>query len=185
MRIHLDGVTIQCLPGSLAAQASIDGLVVFVDTWLRPYGMQAEEVHNTGGQRLRSDCAEAGPLTLGKVATIGGYGLLADKLLNCIVASHDRPHPNCLLVYQCTLDALRQADELGLHSVAISPFGDFSEEAEGSLDLAILSAVGAMAGQARHLHLIRMCVPEDQPYDAVSMWIIREASRLRQEKGAA
>ncbi|MGF7007034.1 macro domain-containing protein [Aminobacter sp. BE322] len=184
MRIHLDGLTIQCLSGSLAEQANIDGLIVFVDTWLQPYGTEAERIHEAGGQRLRGACAEAGPMTLGKLAVTAGFGVPADRLINCVVASLDSPHPGDELIRRCTLEGFRKADGLGLRSVALSPLGSLSND-EASGCPAILQAVAEMPGQAHHLDLVRIIVPDDQSRDDVSMMIVREASRRRQEEGVA
>lgn len=185
MRIHLDGLTIQCLPGSLAEQANIDGLIVFVDTWLKPHGPQSARVHESGGQRLRGACAEAGPLTLGKVAVTRGCGVSADWLLHCVIASPDIPHPRVELVRNSVSEALRQADDLNLRSVALSPLGETAGDEEAGPWGAILPPVAALPGSSQHLNLVRIIVPPDQPYDDLSMMIVREAARLRQEKGAA
>lgn len=183
MRIHLDGLTIQCLPGSLAHQANIDALILFVDTWLRPYGAQAEIAHDAGGHQMKGVCAEAAPMSLGRVAVTRGFGVPADNVLNCVVASADRPHPDHKLIYRCTVDALRNADEMGYHSVAVSPIGEFQDD-DASTGSAVLDAVSAMAGTTRHLNAVRIIVSEEHPFDLVSMKMVRAASRLRPETGA-
>lgn len=184
MRIHLEGLTIQCIPGSLVEQSSIDGLIVFANTWLKPHGASAEQVHEAGGQRVIGACAESGPATLGNVVVTEAFGVPADKLFHCVVVSADNLNPSSDLVRNCILEAARQADELGLRSLALSPLGSFSGD-DNAAGHGILQAVATLPGRSRHLNLVRVIVPPERAHEDVSMMIVREASRLRNEKGAA
>lgn len=79
---------------------------------------------------------------------------------------------------------MRQADELELRSLALSPLGSFSSD-DNAAGQGILQAVAALPGRSRHLNFFRVIVPAERSHDAVCMMIVREASRLRSEQGTS
>jgi hypothetical protein len=179
MRINISGISIQCLPGRLSNQPSIDALIVFATTWLKPFGEQAEEIHAIGGNRLRGACAHAAPLTLGRIARTKSFGLPNRDLIHCVVASADRPTPTKQLVAKCLRDAFHLAEEVGHRSIAISPVCKASANGGYGDPVTILSALDELSGGNNRLDLVRIIVADDLSYESYSQDVIREVSRLQ------
>jgi O-acetyl-ADP-ribose deacetylase (regulator of RNase III) len=178
MHTNFNGMTIHCLPGALTNQPGIDALIVFADTWLRPIGEQAERIHAIGGSVLRGACADAAPLTLGKIAKTNSCGLPNRALFHCVVASLDRPEPTDELIGHCYRQALHRANEAGHRSVAFapSPVQQGGDEDRGKFS-AILSALDDLPTEQRHIDLVRIIVTDGLSYKSYARDVAREVSR--------
>lgn len=86
MRIHLDVLAIQCPPDTFAHQANIDGLILFVDTWLMPFEAEAKIAHDADADQTEGMFPEAAPMSLGRVAVTRGFLMPAHNFLNSAVS---------------------------------------------------------------------------------------------------
>lgn len=183
MRINLEKITLQCLGGRLSEQTQMDALLLFADTWLQPFGVDALDTHAVAGNRLRGACAHAGPLGSGSVAVTEPGSLNASAVYHAVVSSYDHPVPDHTVIEDVARQTGRIMRANRHRSLAFSPM-----RCDGLSPLEtltpIVSGLCAVSNVDSDHLMIRIVVPEELSLDDFTTALLRSASLARAPLGA-
>lgn len=111
-------VTIECAMGDITAQADVDAVVNAANAELRPGGGVAGAIHRAAGPGLEEEARALAPIRTGQAVTTSAHGLPNRYVIHCLgpVYGHDEPADE--LLASCYREALREAEERDVASVA-------------------------------------------------------------------
>lgn len=178
MRINLEKITLQCLAGRLAAQTQMDALLLFADTWLQPFGIDAQETHALAGNRLRGACAHAGPMGSGCVAVTEPGSLNASAVYHAVVSSYDHPVPDHTVIEYVARQTARIMRINRHRSLALAPM-----RCDGLSPLETLTPIvrglSAASDQGDDHLQVRIVISEDVSLDECTTALLRAVSHAR------
>lgn len=149
----VEGVTIECVVGDIAAQAGFDAVVNAANAQLRTGGGVAGAIHRAAGPGLAEEARPLAPIEPGQAVVTSAHGLPNEYVIHCLGPVHGRDEPSDELLRSCYEEALHRAEERGMESVA---FPAISTGAFGyPLGEAAAIAVGAVVDRASSLSSVR------------------------------
>lgn len=111
-------VSIECVLGDITQQAGIDAVVNAANALLLPGGGVAGAIHRVAGPELERECRPLAPISPGQAVITGGYGLPNAYVIHCLGPVYGEDEPADQLLAECYHNALRLAEDQGLHSIA-------------------------------------------------------------------
>jgi O-acetyl-ADP-ribose deacetylase (regulator of RNase III) len=118
MRATINGLTLECVQGDIAAQEGFDAVVNAANAQLRPGGGVAGAIHRAAGPGLEEEARPLAPIRPGEAVITGGHGLPNRHVIHCLGPVYGVDRPSEALLASCYRNALRLAEEHGLESVA-------------------------------------------------------------------
>lgn len=113
-----DGVTIECVEGDITSQPDMDAITNAANAELLPGGGVAGAIHRVAGPGLAAECRPLAPIRPGQAVITGGHRLPNPWVIHCLGPVYGVDRPEAELLRNCYRNALRLAEEKGLHSVA-------------------------------------------------------------------
>jgi len=117
-RRTIQGVTIECVRGDIAAQPRMDAVVNAANAELRTGGGVAGAIHEAAGPGLEDECRPLAPIRPGQAVITGAHHLPNRHVIHCLGPVYGRDEPADELLASCYRQALRLAERHGLRSVA-------------------------------------------------------------------
>jgi len=146
IRIEVDGVTLECVQGDIAAQADVDAVVNAANAELRIGGGVAGALHRAAGPGLEEECRPLAPIQPGEAAITSGHDLPNSHVIHCLGPVYGRDEPADDLLEACYRGALELADTEGLESVAFPALstGAFGFPVEPATRIAVETVLDAL-----------------------------------------
>lgn len=160
-------VTVELVTGDIAGQAGFDAVVNAANAMLATGGGVAGALHRAAGPGLSAECRPLAPIRPGEAVITTGHGLPNPFVIHCLGPVHGRDEPADELLAACYREALRLAEERGLHSVAFPAIstGAFGFPADRAAAIA-LATVAQLAPALAHVRRIRFVL-----FDAAALHI--------------
>jgi O-acetyl-ADP-ribose deacetylase len=114
----VDGVTIECIAGDIAAQHDIMAVVNAANAQLRTGGGVAGALHRAAGPGLENEGSPLGPIKPGQAVITGGHNLPNRYVIHCLGPVYGVDRPEAELLADCYRNALRLAEENRIDSIA-------------------------------------------------------------------
>lgn len=160
-------VTIELVTGNIVEQDDVDAVVNAANAQLRTGGGVAGAIHDAAGPGLTDETRPLAPIQPGEAVLTGGHDLPNAHVIHVLGPVYGRDEPSDELLRTGYENALRQAEEHGITSVA---FPAISTGAFGfPVDAAARIAVGVMLEWAPRLEtvtLVRFVLFDDEDYQA-------------------
>lgn len=118
MAVTVDGVSIECVRGDIAAQEGFDAVVNAANAQLMPGGGVAGAIHRAAGPGLAAECRPLAPIRPGQAVITGAHNLPNRYVIHCLGPVYGVDTPEAELLAECYRNALRLADERKLASIA-------------------------------------------------------------------
>jgi O-acetyl-ADP-ribose deacetylase (regulator of RNase III) len=167
MRYSKAGLTIELVKGNIVEQDDVDAVVNAANAQLQMGGGVAGAIHRGAGPELAEATRPLAPIQPGEAVTTEGYELPNEHIIHVLGPVYGRDEPSDELLRAGYENALRQAEEHGITSVA---FPAISTGAFGfPVDAAARIAVGVMLEWAPRLEtvtLVRFVLFDDEDYQA-------------------
>jgi O-acetyl-ADP-ribose deacetylase len=114
----LHGLEIECVRGDIAHQPDMDAVVNAANADLRIGGGVAGAIHRAAGPGLEQECGPLPRLLPSQAVITGAHDLPNRHVIHCLGPVYGYDEPADQLLADCYRNALRLAEEAGLHSVA-------------------------------------------------------------------
>jgi O-acetyl-ADP-ribose deacetylase len=111
-------LVIECVRGDIADQQGIDAVVNAANAQLRSGGGVAGAIHRAAGPGLDKECEPLAPISPGQAVITGAHGLPNRFVIHCLGPVYGYDEPATELLAACYRNALRLAEQAGLHSIA-------------------------------------------------------------------
>lgn len=156
MKKMVDGVTIECVSGDIAAQQDITAVVNAANAQLRTGGGVAGALHRAAGPGLESEGRPLAPIKPGQAVITGGHNLPNRYVIHCLGPVYGLDRPEEKLLADCYRNALRLAEENQIDSIAFPSIstGAFGYPMSDAAEIAFQTIKIALSGLKR-LKLIR------------------------------
>ncbi len=156
MQASHHGLTIEAVKGDITAQPDCDAIVNAANAQLRTGGGVAGAIHRAAGPELERECVPLAPIRPGQAVITGAHNLPNRHVIHCLGPVYGRDKPEEQLLRDCYQNALRLAEEHGLHSVAFPAIstGVFGYPIEEAAPVAIQSVMD-LAPQLSSVQLLR------------------------------
>jgi O-acetyl-ADP-ribose deacetylase len=118
---HIGATTIEVIQGDITACA-VDALVNAANNHLWMGAGVAGAIKRHGGQVIEDEAVRQGPIAAGAAIVTGGGSLKARHVIHAAAMGQDLV-TNADLIRQATINGLRQANHLGLTSIALPALG--------------------------------------------------------------
>ena len=116
---HVDaGVTIELTTGDIANQSDVEAVVNAANAQLRSGGGVAGALHSAAGPGLATETRPMAPIEPGEAVISGAHDLPNDHVIHVLGPVYGRDEPSDELLRTGYENALRQAEENGISSVA-------------------------------------------------------------------
>lgn len=153
---ELNGITLECLQGDIAAQRDLDAIVNAANAALLPGSGVAGAIHRAAGPALEEECRALGPIKPGEAVITGAHQLPNRHVIHCLGPVFGRDKPEAALLASCYRNALRLAEQntirsLGFPAISTGVFGYPSEDA---CRVAVATVIESLNG-LKSLKLIR------------------------------
>lgn len=138
MKYKVDGVTVECISGDIAAQKDIAAVVNAANAQLRIGGGVAGAIHRTAGPGLEEECRPLAPIKPGEAVITGGHNLPNRFVIHCLGPVYGADKPEEKLLADCYRNALRLAEEHNIDSIAFPSIstGAFGYPMEAAAEVA-------------------------------------------------
>lgn len=153
---ELNGITLECLQGDIAAQRDLDAIVNAANAALLPGSGVAGAIHRAAGPALEEECRALGPIKPGEAVITGAHQLPNRHVIHCLGPVFGRDKPEAALLASCYRNALRLAEQNTIRSLgfpAIST-GVFGYPPEDACRVAVATVIESLNG-LKSLKLIR------------------------------
>lgn len=154
---------VECVTGDIVRQEDVDAVVNAANALLMPGGGVAGAIHRAAGPALADECRPLAPISPGAAVITSGQELPNAWVVHCLGPVYGVDQPADKLLADCYRNALRLAEDKGIHSIAFpaistGAFGYPLEEA------AIVAAAAIKEGlqQARQVELVRFVLSNDR-----------------------
>lgn len=132
----VNGTTIECVQGDIAAQPDVDAVVNAANAELRTGGGVAGALHRAAGPGLDEECRPLAPISPGDTVVTGAHRLPNLHVIHALGPVYGSDRPERELLAACYRGSLARAEELKLSSIAFpalstGAFGYPLEEATG------------------------------------------------------
>lgn len=178
MQIKVEGINIQCMTGSIAAQHDIDAVV-------NPAGPQigigpgvSATLHGKAGPGLYEDSIALAPLQVGKAVHTSGHRLPNRYVIHCSVPFHLRGAYVPKQLAECYRNALIIAKQLQVESIAFPSLvmGDVGTPPQDSAQIA-LETVCKMVPYLQGIRTIRFVLFSRSVYQRYQQLLERQAGQ--------
>lgn len=165
-RRQIEGVSIELTTGDIANQPDMDAVVNAANAELQIGGGVAGAIHRAAGPGLAEECRPMAPIRPGECVITGAHQLPNQKVIHCLGPVYGRDEPSAELLADCYRNALLQADEAGLTSVAFPAIstGAFAYPITDAARVA-LSTVTTVATELRSVGVIRFVLYSNRDLD--------------------
>ncbi|MCA1805650.1 MAG: macro domain-containing protein [Xanthomonadaceae bacterium] len=144
---------IECVTGDIVRQPDMDAIVNAANAQLRIGGGVAGAIHRAAGPGLEEECRPLAPIEPGQAVITGGHDLPNRYVIHCLGPVYGQDEPVAELLASCYRNALRLAEQAGIHSIA---FPAISTGAFGyPLEAAARVALRTVADTAPELASVR------------------------------
>jgi O-acetyl-ADP-ribose deacetylase len=156
MKRMIDGITIECILGDIAAQQDITAVVNAANAQLRTGGGVAGALHRAAGPGLENEGRDLAPITPGQAVITGGYNLPNRYVIHCLGPVYGVDRPEDKLLADCYRNALHLAEENQVDSIAFPSIstGAFGYPVTDAAEIAFQTIKTALPG-LKTLKLIR------------------------------
>jgi O-acetyl-ADP-ribose deacetylase len=164
MKRHQIGkIVIELTTGDIADQPEMDAVVNAANAELQIGGGVAGAIHRAAGPGLAEECRPLAPIRPGECVITGAHGLPNQHVIHCLGPVYGRDEPSAQLLADCYRNALLQADEAGLTSVAFPAIstGAFGYPASEAAEVA-LRTVTTVAAELRSVRVMRFVLHSDR-----------------------
>lgn len=115
---EVEGVTVECTVGNIAAQEDLEAVVNAANAELRSGGGVAGALHRAAGPGLAAEGRPLAPIEPGEAVVTSGHELPNEYVIHCLGPVYGRDEPSDDLLRSCYVEALARAEERGIGSVA-------------------------------------------------------------------
>lgn len=152
----INGVTIECISGDIAAQQDITAVVNAANAQLRTGGGVAGALHRAAGPGLEIEGRSLAPIKPGQAVITGGHNLPNQYVIHCLGPVYGVDRPEEQLLADCYRNALRLAEENQIDSIAFPSIstGAFGYPMSDAAEIAIQTIKTVLPG-LKTLKLIR------------------------------
>jgi O-acetyl-ADP-ribose deacetylase (regulator of RNase III) len=112
------GVTLELTKGTVVKQPDVDAIVNAANAQLRTGGGVAGAIHAAAGPGLAEETRPMAPLQPGEAVRSGAHALPNDHVIHVLGPVYGRDEPSDALLRTGYQNALRQAEEHGITSIA-------------------------------------------------------------------
>lgn len=143
METIVDGVTIECVQGDIAAQEGFDAVVNAANAQLRTGGGVAGAIHRAAGPGLEEECRPLAPIKTGEAVITRGHSLPNHYVIHAlgpIYGVESDPAAKLAAAYR---NSLKRAEEVRIGSVAFPALstGAFGYPMEAAAEVAFKTIV--------------------------------------------
>lgn len=152
----LNGITVECIIGDIAAQVDVEAVVNAANAQLRTGGGVAGALHRAAGPELEEDCRPLAPIRPGEAVITGAYNLPNSYVIHCLGPVFGADRPEDKLLANCYRNALRLAEESKIASIAFPSIstGSFGYPIEEAAEVAFQTIKEEIPG-LKQVKLIR------------------------------
>ncbi len=155
---RIQGITIECVHGDIAAQPDMDAVVNAANSELRIGGGVAGAIHEAAGPGLEDECRPLAPIRPGQAVITGAHDLPNRHVIHCLGPVYGRDEPADELLASCYRQALRLAERHALRSVAFPAIstGAFGYPMEPAARVAFRTMLDELEGlsSVRHVRFV-------------------------------
>ncbi|MDZ7773242.1 MAG: macro domain-containing protein [Balneolaceae bacterium] len=146
--IELKGVTMQLRRGDIASQGDMEAVVNAANAQLRIGGGVAGAIHRAAGPGLAEETRSMAPINPGQAVISGAHKLSNDYVIHCLGPVYGRDEPSDKLLADCYRNALSQAEDHGIRSVAFPAIstGAFGYPMKAAARVALRTVLDEMPG---------------------------------------
>ncbi len=151
----IQGVTLECISGDIAAQSDMDAVVNAANAELRIGGGVAGAIHRAAGPGLDRECRPLAPIKPGEAVITGAHNLPNRYVIHCLGPVYGMDSPTDELLASCYRDALKLAEDNGIRSIAFPAIstGAFGYPMEPAAEIAFATIAGALTGLSSVQHI--------------------------------
>ncbi|SFQ35451.1 macro domain-containing protein [Salibacterium halotolerans] len=154
MKGQIHGVQLECVQGDIAAQEDVEAVVNAANAALQTGGGVAGALHRAAGSELAEAGAALAPIEPGEAVTTDAFHLPNKYVIHCLGPVYGRDKPEEELLRACYRNALKQAEEKNIRSIA---FPSISTGAFGyPAGEAAAAAMEEVISQAPYLKSVQM-----------------------------
>lgn len=106
------------MQGDITGQIGFDTVVNAANAELTPGGGVAGAIHRAAGPGLEEETRLHAPIEPGEVVVTSGHGLPNRYVIHCLGPVYGRDEPAERLLASCYMNALRQAEDHGIRTIA-------------------------------------------------------------------
>lgn len=154
-RRDVQGVTLECLRGNIAAQSDMDAVVNAANAELRIGGGVAGAIHRAAGPGLDEECRPLAPIRPGEAVITGAHDLPNRYVIHCLGPIYGVDTPSDKLLASCYRNALQLADRNGVESIAFPAIstGAFGYPIEPAAEIAFGTIAETLPGLSSVGHI--------------------------------
>ena len=163
MERRIGDVTIECVPGNIAAQPGFDAVVNAANALLTAGGGVAGAIHRAAGPGLAAECRPLAPIAPGQAVITGGHRLPNRYVIHCLGPVYGRDVPSDEILARCYRNALALAEANGVTSIAFPAIstGIFGYPAAEAAAVA-LAELAALAPTLKSVRSIRIVLFDEE-----------------------
>ncbi len=162
------GATVECVQGDIANQADMDAVVNAANAELRIGGGVAGAIHRAAGPGLEEECRPLAPIDPGQAVITGAHNLPNRHVIHCLGPVYGRDNPSDQLLAACYRNALKLAEQNGLHSVAFPAIstGAFGYPLEPAARIALNTVIEQLQGlnSVKHVRFVLFSSADQSVY---------------------
>lgn len=145
---NIQGVTLECVTGDIAAQSDMDAVVNAANAALRIGGGVAGAIHRAAGPGLDEECRPLAPIKPGEAVITGAHNLPNRFVIHCLGPVYGMDTPSEELLASCYREALQLAEDNGIRSIAFPAIstGAFGYPMEAAAEIAFRAIGEALPG---------------------------------------
>lgn len=157
-RKEFNGITIECVQGSIVDQPDMEAIVNAANARLRIGGGVAGAIHQAAGPGLERECRPLAPIHPGEAVITRAHNLPNRFVIHCLGPVYGVDEPPDALLASCYREALRLAGENGVCSIAFPALstGAFGYPIEPAAHIALTTVIDALPrlGSIKHVRFV-------------------------------
>jgi len=118
MKKIINGITIECVKGDIAAQDEFTAVVNAANAELMSGGGVAGALHRAAGKGLAQECRALAPIKPGQAVITAAFNLPNKFVIHCLGPVYGRDNPSDKLLSACYRNALDLAEKNNIDSIA-------------------------------------------------------------------
>lgn len=154
------------MQGDIVAQTGFDAVVNAANAELRPGGGVAGAIHRAAGPGLEEETRLHAPIEPGEAVVTSGHGLPNRYVIHCLGPVYGRDEPAERLLASCYLNALREAEDHGIRTIAFPAIstGAFGYPMPAAARIA-LDSVRVVAPALEWVRRVRLVLHDDTAFE--------------------